>query len=82
MPASMEPQPSARGGAYYDREADIGWIETSASDDVLSEKTDGVWSTTMPPLKRSSVWKFGRRVSDCRMTCSAPFPEPVDPDGE
>jgi uncharacterized protein YfaQ (DUF2300 family) len=40
MPAAMEPQPSAGGGAYYDREADIVWIETSASDDVLSEQTD------------------------------------------
>jgi uncharacterized protein YuzE len=65
--------------AYYDREADIVWIPTGASDDAVSEETE--WGlvdhdATSDAVVGIEIWAASTRLPADLL---AKLPHPVDP---
>jgi uncharacterized protein YuzE len=66
--------------AYYDREADIVWIPTGASDDAVSEKTD--WGLVDHDASSDTVVGIEIWAASTRLPADLleKLPSPVDPD--
>ena len=75
----MSDHSDTREFAYYDRRADIVWIPTGASDDVLSEEVD--WGlidhdATNDEVVGIEIWAASGRLPD---TLLAALPHPSAP---
>lgn len=73
--------PEAAGSyfAYYDRDADIAWIPTGPSDDVVSERVTGglrEYDRVTRRLVAIEVWDASTRLPASLLDALPPAPEP------